>query len=131
MFFHGFCVAHQVVQRYNPHGFQVGGVTKPTKRKDRHARLVDVLSSLRRESTEAITESGQAASTQCDCHINSVLSVTRFASRAHASRFGAFVAYRRRINQSTSRKTLRFVMPASAFFARTRSEAARRSSADM
>ena len=43
--------------RYNPHGFQVGGVTKPTKRKDRHARLVDVLSNLRRESTEAITES--------------------------------------------------------------------------
>ena len=43
--------------RYNPHGFQVGGVTKPTKRKDRHARLVDVLSSLRRESTEDITES--------------------------------------------------------------------------
>jgi hypothetical protein len=43
--------------RYNPHGFQVGGVTKPTKRKDRHARLVDVLSNLRRESTEAVTES--------------------------------------------------------------------------
>jgi hypothetical protein len=46
-----------VFVRYNPHGFEVAGHMKPTKRATRHARLVHVLSDLQNESADAGAES--------------------------------------------------------------------------
>jgi hypothetical protein len=46
-----------VFLRYNPHGFEVAGRTKHTKRVTRHARLVSVLSDLQKESPGAGAES--------------------------------------------------------------------------
>ena len=46
-----------VFLRYNPHGFEVTGRTKTTKRVTRHARLVSVLSELQNESAGSGAES--------------------------------------------------------------------------
>ena len=46
-----------VFLRYNPHGFEVAGRTKTTKRVTRHARLASVLSDLQNESAGAGAES--------------------------------------------------------------------------
>lgn len=46
-----------VFLRYNPHGFEVAGRTKTTKRVTRHARLVSALSDLQNESAGADAES--------------------------------------------------------------------------